>query len=61
MNDAIRPRLRLGALLLAAATLGGCSGGGINAGVDGGPAFIAFAVMLILLVVILYIALGRED
>jgi hypothetical protein len=62
MKDAARSRLRfVGAGLLAAAGLSGCSGGGINAGVDGGLAFIAFAATLVLTVVILYIALGRDD
>jgi hypothetical protein len=45
-------------LLLAPAA---CSGGGVNAGEQGGEAFIAFTVMLIIGSAILWWALGRED
>ena len=49
----------LAPLLLLALT--SCTGGGINAGEEGGQAFIAFAGMLIVTVVILAVILGRED
>jgi hypothetical protein len=52
-------RTALAALVLAA--LSACSRGGINAGVDGGIAFIAFAGMLIVAGIILWLAIGRED
>jgi hypothetical protein len=52
--------LRLLAALMAVFSLGACTNG-INAGVDGGVAFIVFAGMLILMVGILYLILGRED
>jgi hypothetical protein len=49
-------------LLGVAATLGlaGCSGG-INAGEEGGVAFIAFTGMLIVTIAVLWYFLGRED
>jgi hypothetical protein len=50
--------LLTGLLLIAAAA---CSGGGVNAGEQGGEAFIAFTVMLIIGAAILWYALGRED
>ena len=52
-------RLALASLLLLGATA--CSGTGINAGEQGGRAFIAFTAMLVLTVVILAIFLGKED
>ena len=48
------------AAIAALLTLGGCTSG-INAGVDGGVAFIALAGMLVLMVIILWFILGRED
>ena len=54
-----RVRTLLAALLLTAAAA--CSSGGINAGEQGGEAFIAFTVMLIIVAVIMWVALGRED
>ena len=59
-------RLRNLVTFLALIALSACSGGGINAGGesptnDGGVAFIALAGMLILMVIILWIILGRED
>ena len=54
-----RVRTLLTVLLLISATA--CSGGGINAGEQGGEAFIAFTVMLIIGGAILWFALGRED
>jgi hypothetical protein len=46
--------------LLCTCGMSAC-GGGINAGEDGGVAFIAFAVMLIITIAVLYFFLGRED
>jgi hypothetical protein len=54
-----RRRILLTSALLAALTA--CSGGGVNAGEEGGVAFIGFAVMLIISGVALWFALGRED
>jgi hypothetical protein len=53
-------RLRIAAAIVASVLLGACSGG-INAGEEGGVAFIAFTGMLILTIAILYYFLGRED
>ena len=50
----------LAAALLAALVSGACTGG-INAGEEGGPAFIVFTGMLIVTVLILWLVLGRED
>ena len=47
------------ALLLASMTA--CTKEGINAGEDGGVAFIAMAGMLILTVFLLWFFLGRND
>ena len=47
-------------LCVAALVCGACTGG-VNAGEEGGIAFIVFAGMLILMVLILWLALGRED
>ncbi len=52
-----RARLGLGAILLA--LLPSCTNG-VNAGREGGVAFILFTVMLILTVVVMWIILGRE-
>ena len=52
-------RLALATLLLFGATA--CTGTGINAGEQGGRAFIVFTAMLVLTVVILAIFLGKED
>jgi len=52
-------RLALAALLLFGATA--CSGTGINAGEQGGRAFIVFAAMLVVTGIILAIFLGKED
>jgi len=54
-----RLRLALATSLLFGATA--CSGTGINAGEQGGRAFIVFTAMLVLTVVILAIFLGKED
>jgi hypothetical protein len=53
-------RLRVAAAVAATTLLGACTGG-INAGEEGGVAFIAFTGMLILTIAILYYFLGRED
>lgn len=54
-----RARIAYAAVVLSA--LGACSGGGINAGEDGGVAFIAFTGMLLLMVAVLYVFIGRQD
>ena len=51
-------RVAAGALVLA--TFGGCTNG-IDAGIDGGVAFIAMTGMLILMVLILWFILGRDE
>ena len=56
----MRSRVRLLPALLATCALGAC-GGGVNAGEQGGVAFIAFTVMLVVTVAVLYYFLGRED
>jgi hypothetical protein len=53
----MRATLTSAGLLLSAA----CTRPGVNAGEDGGKAFILLAVMLILTVAILWFILGRED
>jgi hypothetical protein len=53
-------QIRVLVVLAFAALLPACTGG-IDAGVDGGVAFIAFTVMLIVFFVILWWAIGRED
>jgi hypothetical protein len=52
-------RLALATLLLFGATA--CSGTGINAGEEGGRAFILFTAMLVVTGIILAIFLGKED
>ena len=52
-------RPALAALLLLGATA--CSGTGINAGEQGGRAFIVFTAMLVVTGIILAIFLGKED
>ena len=52
-------RLALVTVLLFGATA--CSGTGINAGEQGGRAFILFAAMLVVTGIILAIFLGKED
>jgi hypothetical protein len=56
-----RQWIRTAGAALALTLLGACSKGGINAGVDGGVAFIAFTGMLIVAGIILWLAIGRED
>jgi hypothetical protein len=53
-------RLRVTAATISMLLLGACTGG-INAGEEGGVAFIAFTGMLIVTIAILYYFLGRED
>lgn len=53
-------RLRVPAAIAVMTLLGAC-GTGVNAGEEGGIAFIAFTGMLILTIAILYYFLGRED
>jgi hypothetical protein len=54
-------RIRTTLALLGLLTLSACSGRSIDAGEDGGVAFIAMAGMLILTVVLLWFFLGRND
>jgi hypothetical protein len=53
-------RTRLLAALALLMTLSACTGG-INAGEQGGMAFVAFAGMLLVTLAILYIIIGRKD
>jgi hypothetical protein len=55
------PRARAWSTALFAALFSGACTGGINAGEEGGMAFIVFAGMLIVTVLILWLVLGRED
>ena len=59
MTNLRKPRLALATLMLFGATA--CSGTGINAGEQGGRAFIVFAAMLVVTGIILAIFLGKED
>ena len=54
-----RARAATAAAVLSALTA--CSGGGINAGEEGGEAFIAFTGMLLLMMAVLYVFIGRQD
>ena len=56
----IQPSIRLVAALAALLTLSSCTNG-VNAGKDGGVAFIGMAVMLLLMVGVLWFILGREE
>lgn len=53
----LRTTATAGLLLL----LSGCTRTGINAGEEGGHAFILFAVMLLVTMAILWFILGREE
>lgn len=53
----MRTTATAGLLLL----LSGCSRTGINAGEEGGQAFILFTVMLLITIAILWFILGREE
>lgn len=59
--SAIPPKLRMAAPLAALALLTACTGRGINAGEEGGQAFIAFSVMLLAALGLLWLAIGRGD
>ncbi|MGH2735037.1 MAG: hypothetical protein ACRDKZ_05625 [Actinomycetota bacterium] len=52
-------RIVLATVLLLGATA--CTGTGINAGEEGGKAFIAFTGMLVVTVIVLAIVLGKEE
>ncbi|MDQ3915581.1 MAG: hypothetical protein M3323_09690 [Actinomycetota bacterium] len=56
-----RTRIRTSAAAATLLALGGCTRAGVNAGEEGGTAFILFAVMLILTAAILWYILGREE
>lgn len=53
----VRTSLSAAALLL----LSGCTKTGINAGEEGGQAFVLFTIMLLATIVILWFILGREE
>ena len=56
-----RARARLVLALATTALVSTSCTGGINAGEEGGLAFIVFAGMLVAFVAILWLILGRED
>lgn len=58
MPDRFIARVVAGAGLTAFAA---CTGPGLNAGEQGGVAFIVFTGMLVLTVLILYLVLGRSE
>lgn len=59
MSDRARALpVALASLVLVVPTA--CTSGGINAGEEGGHAFIAFAVMLLLTLGVLWLVLGRQ-
>ena len=60
MGRTTASKLRLWAGVVTSIGLAGCSGG-VNAGEEGGVAFIAFTGMLIVTIAVLYYFLGRED
>ena len=53
-------RARLVAALVGLLSMSACTGG-INAGTQGGRAFVAFTGMLLVTVIALYLAIGRGD
>ena len=55
-----RTWMSVASLMTLASCTGGINAGGETAGSNGGIAFIAFAAMLILTCVILYIIMGRD-
>ena len=59
MNAVRKLRLLVAATLLLGATA--CTGTGLNAGEQGGRAFIAFAAMLVVTGIVMAIFLGKED
>ena len=54
-------RTRLGLALAAASLTTASCTGGINAGEEGGLAFIVFAGMLVAFLAIMWLIIGRED
>ncbi len=56
-----RTRMRASLTSAVLLLLSACTRPGVNAGEEGGKAFILMAVMLILTVAILWFILGRED
>ncbi|MGH2700176.1 MAG: hypothetical protein ACRDJ2_00200 [Actinomycetota bacterium] len=54
-------RLRFALAVLVALGMSACSGPGVNAGEQGGRAFILFTVMLIVTCAVLAFFLGKED
>lgn len=59
MQSLRKMKLALATLLLFGATA--CSGTGVNAGEQGGRAFIVMAIMLVGIVIVLAVFLGKED
>lgn len=59
MNAVRKLRLLIAAMLLLGATA--CTGTGLNAGEQGGRAFIAFGAMLVVTGIVMAIFLGKED
>lgn len=57
MHERMRTMAGAVCLLLASA----CTRTGVNAGEEGGQAFILFTIMLLATVAILWFILGRED
>ena len=55
----LRARLALAAILLLSSSA--CTRTGINAGEQGGQAFVLFTVMLLVTIAILWFILGREE
>lgn len=55
------PALRVLALLIASLGLTACTKTGLNAGKQGGLAWIGMSVMLIAIAAILWFFIGRED
>lgn len=53
--------MRTSAVAALLLVLSGCTKTGINAGEEGGQAFILFTVMLLVTIAILWLILGRED
>ena len=54
-------KLRVSLALFLMLALSACSKEGINAGEEGGVAFIAMAAMLVLTCVLMWFFLGRND
>ena len=52
---------RLAAVMVLAGLLATACSGGVNAGEDGGIAFILFTIMLLAVVGVMAFILGRED